>query len=163
MRLDEEDLPLRAGVVLYDRNLDVLIVHPTGARKTQWDFPKGHFDDEKDTTLEDTALRELWEETNIHVSDTELNFASCNEHIDGRYNGTKLRLYFLQRGTVDLSGCKCTSLIDGSCPQEWKRGLPENDRFDLVPWTELRDRLYKSYETSGLLSKVEEYFESVDS
>lgn len=162
MRLREEDLPIRAGVVLYDDNLDVLIVHPLGQSKSRWDFPKGHFDTKHDTSLDDTAIRELEEETGIHVSDSELIFQNGGDFTEGDYNGTKLRLYFVHRRVVDASKCKCYSLIGDDCPQVWKRGLPENDKFQLVHWNKLRDWIFKSYSRSNLLGDIEDFFDSLE-
>lgn len=166
MKLEEKDLPLRAGIILYNNKLEVLLVHPLGNKNNQWDFPKGHFDTEKDITLEDTALRELEEETNIYVSDTFQKgsdfFQNGDDYTEDNYNGTKLRLYFVYRRTIDLSKCKCTSLIDNNCTQEWKRGLPENDKFELIHWSKLRGHIYKSYEKCCLLDDIEDFFDSLE-
>ena len=50
------------GAIVYNQNNEVLVVkHNAG----HWDFPKGHM--EKDETEQQTAIREVKEETNIDV------------------------------------------------------------------------------------------------
>ena len=53
------------GFFIINENDDILIVHPTYAKKDMWSIPKGRMD-RGETELE-TAYRELKEETNINL------------------------------------------------------------------------------------------------
>lgn len=53
------------GVFLIARDRRILICHPTGHGRNTWSIPKGE-KEEGDTDLK-TALKELWEETNIDL------------------------------------------------------------------------------------------------
>jgi 8-oxo-dGTP diphosphatase len=61
----DKNVIFAAGGLLWKKSLKgtkVAIIHRT-RYKSEWCLPKGKCDDDKDQTLEDTALREVEEET----------------------------------------------------------------------------------------------------
>ena len=78
------------GAIVYNQNNEVLVVkHNAG----HWDFPKGHM--EKDETEQQTAIREVKEETNI---DVELYDNYRYEiHYSPKENVEKTVVFFLAR------------------------------------------------------------------
>lgn len=78
------------GAIVYNQNNEVLVVkHNAG----HWDFPKGHM--EKDETEQQTAIREVKEETNI---DVELYDSYRYEiHYSPKENVEKTVVFFLAK------------------------------------------------------------------
>ncbi|NDE13733.1 NUDIX hydrolase [bacterium] len=54
----------KCGIIFYHPSADKYLL-VLGKKSEKWGFPKGH--QEKDETEEETAIRELFEETGIHV------------------------------------------------------------------------------------------------
>lgn len=62
---------VKAGCVLYTKSNKVIIIQSHGYK---WGFPKGKFEDTVDNTLEDCALREVFEETGLRIYKSQLQF-----------------------------------------------------------------------------------------
>jgi len=87
---------ISAGVLVYreSQSIKYLLLHyPAG----HWDFPKGHI--EEDESMEETALRELKEETGIREEEIELRngFRETIDYIYKKRNelSHKKVIYFL--------------------------------------------------------------------
>jgi putative (di)nucleoside polyphosphate hydrolase len=107
------------GVLVTDGK-NLLICHPTNGRS--WDIPKGRRD-EGETDV-NAAVRELSEETGLHVTADEL------EHL-GVYEYKKSKRLSLFRHHVNImpdpNKCHCDSHF------EWHgRMIPEMDGFEVV-------------------------------
>ena len=62
----------KAGAIIYDTNTDrILLIQ---SRHLKWGFPKGSTE-ERDTTIHETAIREVREETGIVISSDVMNKA----------------------------------------------------------------------------------------
>lgn len=85
------------GIILINQDKILLLHYPSG----HWDFPKGHVDgDEKE---EDTARRELHEETGIHevVFIDGFRYATSYHYRRGRHIYHKKVVYFLGKTPIE--------------------------------------------------------------
>lgn len=118
-----------AGIFLLNKNMDVLIGHPTNHPENFWSIPKGEFTHPDDPFKE--ALRELEEETNIFL-EGKIKHHKLNPKV---YKSNKKILYSFivleSENNFDLSifNLKCNSYF------EYKGVLlPE---FDRVEWSSI--------------------------
>lgn len=149
------DLQLRAALIIWNSNLEVLCCHALGKKANTFDLPKGHMD-ETDASLIDAALRECREETGLSFTEEDLSSKTIAFNY-GR-GDTPMTAYFIKRPSViDISKLHCDSLIDDSCKEVWKIGKPENDGFKLVKFEDLPRFLYKSYPQT-FYDKVDDFF-----
>lgn len=64
---------IACGIIFIDTVTNsILLAHPTGAGAKRWDIPKGGFDEDKDPTFLDGAIRECREETGF----------DCDKHLN---------------------------------------------------------------------------------
>ena len=85
------------GIILINQDKILLLHYPSG----HWDFPKGHVDgDEKE---EDTAKRELFEETGIKevIFIDGFRYATSYHYRRGRHIYHKKVVYFLGKTTIE--------------------------------------------------------------
>lgn len=104
------------GIIVIDKNLKILCVHPTGANMLTWSIPKGGAD-EGETSLE-ACKRELFEETNF-ILDNYVNHIIYYEKIGKfKYKARKTLVAHIAYIDLPLSDMeltlKCNSKIDGS-------------------------------------------------
>ena len=117
------------GVFLLDRDNQLLICHPTGKSDfgNVWSIPKGLQDDgERD---EETAVRELLEETGIEIEEEELFFIGKNKY---KNKNKVLYAYFIKLN-------KYKKEIKLFCDSTFKKNniyLPEIDKYN---WVNLND------------------------
>lgn len=143
---------LRAALVVYTPNDDVLVCHPLGFKKSpgQYDLPKGHV--ENNESLKAAAVRECREETGLLFSESDLS----DHFIKFNYIGDELIVFFLKKPVnIDKDKLRCLSKITNDCPQKWKVGLPEINGYYLVNYHSLSDWLFSSYS--------DEFFDFVES
>ena len=85
------------GIILINKDNVLLLHYPSG----HWDFPKGHVDgDEKE---EDTAKRELFEETGIKdvIFIDGFRYATSYHYRRGRHIYHKKVVYFLGKTSIN--------------------------------------------------------------
>lgn len=116
------------GIYLINNKNQILLVHPINAPKNMWSIPKGVMD-EGETYIE-TALRELFEETNVKLDIDSPKIKRKMEFDLLKYRKTKKQLKSFALIIDDnFSGetLKCTSTFEN------RDGIkvPEND---LVHW-----------------------------
>lgn len=143
MRLSEKDINIRCALVVYDSDGMALIEHPLGRAKKagNYDLPKGHFDTTADFRAADAACRECEEETGLVFEPNDIQLLCVTN-----YGSDKLYLFALKQPyDFNLDELHCHSKIGPDCAQKWKIGLPEVDDYYSVPFDELRDWIYKSY------------------
>ncbi len=82
---------ISCGVVITN-GTQILICHPTGHTQTTWDLPKGRQDPGEETIT--TAVRELSEETGIHIAEDQVSLI-------GEYEYKHTKTLVLYKHTVD--------------------------------------------------------------
>jgi 8-oxo-dGTP pyrophosphatase MutT (NUDIX family) len=83
---------ISCGVVITN-GTQILICHPTGHTQTTWDLPKGRQDPGEETIT--TAVRELAEETGIHITEAQVSLI-------GEYEYKHTKTLVLYKHTVDV-------------------------------------------------------------
>jgi 8-oxo-dGTP pyrophosphatase MutT (NUDIX family) len=120
------------GVIVTNGKL-ILLGHAT--RSPRWDIPKGTA--ELGENFADAAVRELYEETGLIASPSELAMFGVHPYLRGK----DLALFAWQpRQLPDPKSLTCNShfaLPNGTL-------LPEFDRFGLFPWEEALLRVGKN-------------------
>jgi len=97
---------ISCGVIITN-GTQILICHPTGHTQTTWDLPKGRQDPGEETIA--TAVRELGEETGIHITTDQV--ALIGEY---EYKHTKTLVLF--KHTVDVM----PDITTLHCPSEFE-------------------------------------------
>jgi putative (di)nucleoside polyphosphate hydrolase len=127
------------GIYLINNKNQILLVHPINAPKNMWSIPKGIMN--KGETYMETALRELFEETNVKLDINSHKIKRKMEFDLLRYRKTKkqLKSYCLIVDD-DFSGetLKCTSTFENRDGVK----VPEND---LVHWFPLDFKSLTNY------------------
>lgn len=128
-----------AGIILTDGE-SFLIGHVT--RASFWSIPKGKIN--QDESAIDAAIREFWEEANIHIDKNILKYL-------GKYNYTKekdLELFYCIVDFNDYSECvlKCNSFVNNDPT------YPEIDKYKIIKFTEM-DK-YLNYNQSRLINEI---------
>ncbi|MFZ2257053.1 MAG: bis(5'-nucleosyl)-tetraphosphatase [Clostridiaceae bacterium] len=124
------------GIILYNEKKEYLIIrHVAG----HWDFPKGHV--ENSETEEETALREILEETGLEAIIFDGFRETVNYLVRGRI--PKEVVYFMGRPTTDQVTMQPEEVCD----------------FAFLPYCEARLRL--SFESNRkLLDKAQHFVET---
>lgn len=113
-----------AGIFLFNKDNNLLIVHPTNAPKTKWSIPKGLVDDNED--VYDAAVRELFEETNIDIRLLKPVFVRRGDNVPYKNKKKTLCPFFVKVfDDMDNIELKCTSMVEIA----GKKPFPENDKF----------------------------------
>lgn len=123
-KLDENGKLMTCAVVIINNNGDILGCHVTGKPKgIGFDFPKG-CSDLGESDLQ-TALRELYEETGIIMSNEEL--IDCGIH---NHNKKKnIHIFLCKTDTMPMiEKLKCSSYFNFNGKQ-----FPEIDYYEIIP------------------------------
>ena len=128
-----------------------LVVHPTGVSQTVWSIPVGETTtNEKIESFQETALRELYEETNILIPSLYRDKLSYL----GNYlypNGQKILICFffeLPYMTNFDSDLKCNSMV------KMATEFPEVDVVEWVSFNECLSRIHVTQKQALLDSKL---------
>ena len=100
----------------------ILICHPTGHTQTTWDLPKGRQDPGEETIT--TAVRELGEETGIHITEDQVELI-------GQYEYKHTKTLVLYKHIVDVMPDVATL----HCPSEFEYNgamIKEMDDYAVV-------------------------------
>jgi len=121
------------GFILATRCNGWLLCHPTNGGP-RWDFPKGCADEGEDHLA--AAVRELEEETGVHLSPTQLlDVVDLGQH---PYRPKKdLHLYFLQVLHLSPKLMECTSMVTNAKGAPF----PEMDAFAVFPVEKALERV----------------------
>jgi 8-oxo-dGTP pyrophosphatase MutT (NUDIX family) len=116
---------ITCGIFLYSTKIDrVLVGHVTN--QNAWSIPKGHLDD-SDSSYFDCAIRELWEETNISISN--LNILEKHEFDFTMYRSSKkkIKTFLIITDTpIEKLHIKCNSYF--------YEGSVKTPEFDTYKW-----------------------------
>ena len=139
------------GIFLFDEYDKFLIGHVTGHSNDIWSIPKGLKDDGED--IYDAAIRELWEETNIHFNDIQHGISATHRlkdvHYQGYYAGNpvpKQLSSFIVDTEIDFRNhdIVCESMVEYHRGQKLDNPFPEIDDFKWVTIQEAYGLLHKS-------------------
>ena len=131
----EGDINVRAGILITDK-ISVLGCLPTASiqypnYERRLDLPKGHLQEGEDPL--DAAIRECWEETNIHFKKWKLKFV-------GTYSLYSAPFYLY---------CAVIRVFPElrllSCPSTFKKDVlkvPENSSYELVKIENISNRFF---------------------
>ena len=120
------------GAIIYNQNKEVLIVKHN---KGHWDFPKGHV--EGNETEQETAIREVKEETNIDINI--LGNYRYEIHYSPKENVEKTVVFFLASNTS-----KDTVKQDAEIANiGW---FKYDEALDILTYNDAKRLLKKSYE-----------------
>ena len=137
------------GFFIVNTNKQVVIAHPTNSRWSDYSIPKGLM--EPGETEFDTAVRELWEETNI-----DLHHLTIEDVIvlpPTLYRNCKRMLctfLYYAEDTLNDVELKCHSYVDG-------QDFLENDKIIWKPISKCYGLLHEAQ--TRLLPKVETILE----
>jgi 8-oxo-dGTP pyrophosphatase MutT (NUDIX family) len=112
---------ISCGVVITN-GTQILICHPTGHTQTTWDLPKGRQDPGEETIT--TAVRELGEETGIHITEDQVELI-------GQYEYKHTKTLVLYKHIVDVMPDVATL----HCPSEFEYNgamIKEMDDYAVV-------------------------------
>lgn len=131
----EGDISARAGIVITD-GTQVLGCLPTPTIKymnleRKYDLPKGHM--QKGESPIDAAIRECWEETNIHFEKWKLQFC-------GNFSLYE-EPFFVFKACI----AKFPPLKQLNCPSTFLKGAirsPENCGYGLVPLSGISEKFF---------------------
>jgi 8-oxo-dGTP pyrophosphatase MutT (NUDIX family) len=135
-----ESKVISCGIILNDNGM-ILVGHPTGKRygPASFDIPKGHLEDGEDPR--ECAVRELYEETSIKLTNEEINRMKDLGQV--KYTSSKdLRLFYLETKVPDVKTLKCISTWDDNGTPR-----PEINEHRMIPIEDL-SLLYKSLQSA---------------
>lgn len=109
---------ITSGIIIVNKNYEVLICHPTNHPETFWSIPKGIVNEGE--MLLEAAIRETFEETNIDFSSA----SGLKQLTPIEYRKRKKILYPYLAWEPAISGIdwysfdiKCNSFVDGKFPE----------------------------------------------
>ena len=142
-------MEISCGIYLYSTEIDrILIGHVTN--HNDWSIPKGRLD-ETDDDYFDCAKRELWEETNIRLSD--LNILKKHEFGFNMYKHgyKKIKTFLIVTDTpIETLDIKCNSYFDDNNIQ-----IPEFDSFKWVKIDSLKNYVhYTQYQNTKKIKNL---------
>ncbi|MEH6406887.1 MAG: NUDIX hydrolase [Leeuwenhoekiella sp.] len=134
LKVLKKKLPLvvAGGGMVHNDKGEILFIYRNG----KWDLPKGKL--EKNETIEECALREVWEETGAEGLIIE-DFIMTTYHVFSRNNKFKLKETFWYKMTTDYKGPLEPELSEGIKKVKWKN------------FEKTQKALTKSYENIKLL------------
>lgn len=139
-------MEITCGIYLYSTEIDrILVGHVTN--RNSWSIPKGHLE-KSDGDYFTCAIRELWEETNISISD--INILEKYEFGFTMYrNGNKkIKTFLIVTNTpIEVLDIKCNSYF-----YENNTKTPE---FDVYKWIKVDSlRNYVHYAQYQNIEKI---------
>ena len=137
---------LSCGIIIQNEEGEILACLPWGKKSKEtkgisniYDIPKGE-KDPNDLSDLDAALRELYEETGIRLTDEEkMQLKDCG--VFRNYRTEKdLHLYLLKKSDVNLNGLMCESKFIN----KWGSLVPEMIGYRWVKKEEISQKMYTS-------------------
>jgi len=126
------------GIFFIRKDNKLLICHPTGHPLDVWTIPKG-MPDEDDKDYFATAIRELYEETNISYNEIKKDVANIlrlGDEIPYK-SGKKILIAYYLKYDGDLEfNLKCNSFVHNE--------FPEVDKFKWVELSEASNLIHES-------------------
>jgi 8-oxo-dGTP pyrophosphatase MutT (NUDIX family) len=132
---------IAAGIFLINKNMHLLICHPTNHKPNFWSIPKGKVDDGE--YIKDAALRETYEETNIQLN---AYFTSLIKLSPVTYSHKKKEIFPFVLFESDCAGLDLSSVYikcNSNVPEE-RGGYPEMDAYKWVTLDEASNLLHET-------------------
>ena len=130
-------MEITCGIYLYSTEIDrVLVGHVTN--QNAWSIPKGHYED-TDKSYFACAKRELWEETNISLSD--LNILEKHEFDFTMYKSgkKKIKTFLIVTDTpIETMDIKCNSYFQDKNNVR----IPEFDTYKWIKVDSLKNYVH---------------------
>jgi 8-oxo-dGTP pyrophosphatase MutT (NUDIX family) len=127
---------ITCGVYLYSTEIDrILVGHVTN--RNYWSIPKGHLERD-DKSYFTCAIRELWEETNISISDINIIQKHELDFNDYRNGKKKIKTFIIVTNTpIEKLDIKCNSYF-----YEGNIKTPEFDNYKWIKVDSLRNYVH---------------------
>lgn len=113
-------MKITCGVAIFDKNNNLLIGQATNSNN--WSIPKGL--NENNETFEETAIREVFEETGLTLDKNKLQLIGREVYPN---NKKELILFFIKLDNINLNSLICNSFFEFKGHQ-----FPEINKFELV-------------------------------
>lgn len=129
-------MEITCGIYLYSTEIDrILVGHVTN--QNAWSIPKGHFED-SDSNYFDCAIRELWEETNISLSDVNVLKQYEFDFTMYRHGNKKIKTFLIVTDTpIENFIIKCNSSFNENGVK-----YPEFDTFKWIKIDSLKNYVH---------------------
>jgi len=128
-----KQVPITSGVFIFNKKQELLICHPTnGSYTNNWSIPKGMLD--KYESLEDAALREVFEETNLLLRRLELTYIGSMLYPKQNKELHAFITVIDDSNNLDL---KCNSFVE-------KLNIPENDIIKFTPFESALELIHET-------------------
>ena len=126
-----DDKKITCGIVIINKDGDILACHPNGNKKDMdYDIPKGCAEEDESDMC--AALRELQEETGIDLCENkEFALQDCGVYSHNKSKNIHIYLYKTEK-FPDLKDLKCTSL----CTKWGGYQVPEVDYYSIIKKSE---------------------------
>lgn len=130
---------ISSGIIIINKNNQILACRPFGKNDGRFDIPKGHI--ENGETPYQAAIRETFEETGLDMSNIELIDLGLFKYIKNK----DLYLFKCEYNIEDLSKLNCTTYFEIKGNK-----FPEVDSYE---WINIEDVENKFYVKLGLILK----------
>ena len=119
-----DDKKITCGIVIINKDGDILACHPNGNKKDMdYDIPKGCAEEDEEDIQ--AALRELNEETSIILKES--NLIDCGVYPHNKTKNIHIYLYKTEKFPI-LEDLKCTSL----CTKWGGYQVPEVNYYSII-------------------------------
>lgn len=138
-----------AGIILVNKNNEILICHPTNHNWETWSIPKGRLDEGEGFL--DAAIRETYEETNIDLSKAIIfQELEPQKYVHGKKIIHPFFILESKNPMIDFNSfdLKCNSNV----PEE-QGGFPEMDAYEWTDFTNAKKLVH--YTQSAAIEEME--------
>jgi 8-oxo-dGTP pyrophosphatase MutT (NUDIX family) len=144
---------IAAGMFLINKNMNLLICHPTNHKPNFWSIPKGKV--EALETFVDACVRETFEESNIDLSDYKDKMIMLDS-VNYSHRKKMLVPFVLFENDCEYLDLSLITIQCNSNVPEDRGGFPEMDDYKWVTLEEAKELLHETQ--VACLDKVKQLF-----
>jgi 8-oxo-dGTP pyrophosphatase MutT (NUDIX family) len=144
---------IAAGMFLINKNMNLLICHPTNHKPNFWSIPKGKV--EALETFVDACVRETFEESNIDLSDYKDKMIMLDSVNYSHKKKMLIPFVLFENDCEYLDLSLITTQCNSNVPEE-RGGFPEMDDYKWVTLEEAKELLHETQ--VACLDKVKQLF-----
>jgi 8-oxo-dGTP pyrophosphatase MutT (NUDIX family) len=144
---------IAAGMFLINKNMNLLICHPTNHKPNFWSIPKGKV--EALETFVDACVRETFEESNIDLSDYKDKMVMLDS-VNYSHRKKMLIPFVLFENDCEYLDLSLITIQCNSNVPEDRGGFPEMDDYKWVTLEEARKLIHETQ--VACLDKVKQLF-----